>query len=381
MDLLSVRNELKQHLSRRESFSRDMLSTIVCNYPVNMAGLSEDNLSLIFLTDRCTAITYFMNNTDTIRIYISQIPGIFTIRTSNRTILKKEGPESWLSEAVSLFNKNNKNAKEGYTAALYLPLSPENRLNREMAVLSLYLAQCMVSSDNRAGSHPVNYIKESLSALNNKYSRIYDKIQSHDMERTIVLTGSSMIDDTRQSGLNLVVMNIEANLSEKLAAEISGLDHDGTLKLAGMLCGSQGIRGFTEIEEELFKKISQRMSPSLRDRAEFLRQYESLVNKAHSAWNGGDAAYFGKLMVRCSYCLCDLVQERRLRDYIDQLSEMKGVYGTSIRALNGILQLVLLSESAYRNDIALHLRQVKLPFPHEVKNIRYFQPASLATQH
>lgn len=351
---LDTKDQLLDHLRKRERFSDEQTSTIVCPLPVTLMGEYYYDITLSSAVDLYCIFTYFRNSSNEIKLYCIDIPGIYRIKTGKTHTDKKDKITRFATEAAISFEKKY-GLNTGFTGVMSTPFLNLNELQIKLCV---YLALLTINSDRDHLSANGFIIKESdglpdtakliAATQNRKNSIVYVGPTDEEADHRLI---SNSIED-----LNLVVV-IAGPFSGQHNDCVNSATYSKVLSLMSAMSSRKQIMSFSSITPEIFRTNISRLPSDLRQAAIFYYQDIHMVSEAAKYWENNDIESFGAVLSKSSLSECMTNGNERLASIIRKIDSYEGVYGTALGKNREYIELYILTKEGNQDSVINRIEQ------------------------
>jgi len=334
-ELKEIKQQLLDHLVKREEIDETEVKTVSCPYPLTLLG-SHNNLfggkSLSFSLDIYSSLLFKPSGDANIKIYVKELPGIFKVSLNNIGVPIRG---DWLNyiKGSAYILKEKYDITQGFTGVLSFPFP--NFINNKSIVIQqlIILALCYVNKI-KINSNELQLMSEEIDSeyLNNNYMNLDSITIKHSKPDTLQFVDydrSKMRLHTNTGGKCKFIV-----ISTGTTLPIFYSDTELFTKLKTLLDMMTGNKNGQPLTIDNYREFRPRLPEELLNIGDFYFSESERAEEASHQWRNNNLTEFGNTLFDSAI---SRTTDGNLKSLIENLNSIDGVYGTQISSNSEII--------------------------------------------
>jgi len=335
-NLSDIKKDLIAHLQKREGFDPDILSTVHCPYPITILGNDNDTTggkSITTALDIYTTLIFYPNDSDNIKIYIKEIPGIFKTNLNNIGVAIRGDWMNAVKGAAKIL-KDKYKIENGFTGVFSFPfpnsLLIESTIIQQLTLIALGKSNNLDIEDYSDLSEHIdreflNLDMTNVDSITIKHSKV-GTIEYVDFERSKL----KLLKNRNHNRFKIIVVNTKDILNNQFC------DLDDLNKLKTILEMMTGKKDNVNngIDINIYREHRERIPEDVKVIGDFYFLEQKRIEKTTEAWKNNDINEIGKLLNESSLSKSS---DRQTKGIVENINRIDGVYGVQISSKSEII--------------------------------------------
>lgn len=352
-----ILDTLNSHLSQREQLDPDQIKSVICPYPLRIAGENFYKSRIQASLSAFSYLQFSVGVSSDIKLYCLEKPGIYTVKPGKAVFDKEDFISLNAAEALRIYMKAN-SPVSGITGAISLPFVDNAEYSGFQIRFSVLMALKAVNQENIRETSPDNFpgfinelsetdAENSLTVMKSGPDAI---LNIYDRKYEVLPAGSKRPVES----MRLIIVNLNNGENCQNYSYIAD-KYEKILSILKIMAGIKNCEGLEDIPQEGIERYLSRLPSELRSDAYHHYRRIHLLTRARKSWMEGDIPGFGKLVSESSKSFCEMNSLNSLVPLIKKIDSLEGVYGTVLEYKDSSIRLVIIAEKDHCSGIISHL--------------------------